>query len=188
VEVLFADLPEIRRLDSSIHGVIGQNFLSQLNYILDYGKRRVEFEEGDELETRLVGARLSIERDEGKCIVVAPPAAASKSGRRFVLDSALSDLVLFVSKARKLDLEIEHSPHSLIGVSTNAGNGTARPGLIRALRIGDETFRDLPVALILNPMADGHRSEDGLLPARLFRTIYFNNKRGYVIFNPRFSE
>jgi predicted aspartyl protease len=188
VEVLSADLPEIRQLDSSISGVIGQNFLSQFNYILDYRNRRIEFEEGDEIETRLSGARLSIKRDEGKCIVLMPPISDSKSARRLVLDTALSGLVLFASNARIPDLEIEHSPHSLISISTNAGNDTARLGVIRTLRIGDETFRDLPVALIQNPIAIGDRPEDGLLPACLFRTIYFNNKKNYVIFNPRFSN
>ena len=188
IEVLFADLREIRSIDSRISGVLGQNFLSQFNYILDYRNRRIEFEVVDELETQLTGARLSIERDEGKCIVVTPPTSNSKSTRRFVLDTALSGLVLFASKARMLDLEIEQSPHSLISVSTNAGSDTARLGVIRTLRIGNETFRDLPVALIQNPIAIGNRPEDGLLPAYLFRTIYFNNKNNYVIFNPRFSN
>lgn len=188
VEVLFADLPEIRQLDSSISGVIGQNFLSQFNYMLDYRNRRIEFEEGDEIESRLTGARLLIERDEGKCIVVTPSISNSKSARRFVLDTALSGLVLFVSNAPMLDIKLEHSPHSLISVSTNAGTDTARLGVLRTLQIGNETFRELPVALIQSPIITGNRSEDGLLPARLFRTIYFNNRKVYVIFNPRFSK
>lgn len=188
VEALSADLPEIRQLDSNVSGVIGQNFLSQFNYMLDYRNRRIEFEEGDELETRLSGGRLSIERDEGKCIVVARPMSASKSARRFVLDTALSGLVLFDSNARISDLDVEHSPHSLISISTNAGKDTARLGVLRSLQIGNETFRDLPVALIQSSTTIGSRSEDGLLPASLFRTIYFNNKRNYVIFNPRFPN
>lgn len=188
VEVLFADLPEIRRLDSSICGVLGQNFLSRFNYMFDYKNRSLEFEEDDELETRLSGARLSIERDEGKCIVITPPTSASKSARRFVLDSALSNPVLFTQDTRKLDFEIEHSPHSLISVSTNVGTDTARMGLLRTLHLGNETFRDLPVALIQKQKVIGNRSEDGLLPTRLFRTIYFNNKKNYVIFNPGFSK
>ncbi|MGI8408299.1 MAG: hypothetical protein ACR2M8_00275 [Pyrinomonadaceae bacterium] len=31
---------------------------------------------------------------------------------------------------------------------------------------------------------DVERMEDGLLPMRLFRSVYFNNQEGYMILNP----
>lgn len=40
VEVLIQELPELRKLDSHVCGIIGQNFLSHWNYLLDYGDIR----------------------------------------------------------------------------------------------------------------------------------------------------
>lgn len=74
-----------------------------------------------------------------------------------------------------------------MNVATNTGTDTAQTGVLRTLRVGNEMFRDLPVTLIQSPTAFRNRSEDGLLPACLFRTIYFNNKGNYVILNPHFS-
>jgi hypothetical protein len=38
----------------------------------------------------------------------------------------------------------------------------------------------LPVVLL----GEVRRTEDGLLPMRLFHSIYFNNQKGYLILNP----
>jgi hypothetical protein len=48
------------------------------------------------------------------------------------------------------------------------------------LQFGDKSSRQLPVVL-LNEVK---RTEDGLLPMRLFRSVYFNNQEGYMILNP----
>src|SRR4051812_33881203 len=66
LEVIFDDLSGIRLVDSKIHGVLGQNFLSRFNYLIDYRERYVEFEEDGELGRRFTGATLALELDEGK--------------------------------------------------------------------------------------------------------------------------
>ncbi|MDQ3129284.1 MAG: retroviral-like aspartic protease family protein [Acidobacteriota bacterium] len=47
-EVLWSDLPELRRLDKRISGVLGQNFLAQFNFTLDFRERRINFANTDE--------------------------------------------------------------------------------------------------------------------------------------------
>ena len=57
LEVLFDDLLGVRSLDAKISGVLGQNFLSQFNYLLNYRERHLEFETEGEMARRLKLAR-----------------------------------------------------------------------------------------------------------------------------------
>jgi predicted aspartyl protease len=50
VEVVFSDLREARAISPEICGVLGQNFLSRFNYLINYREGRIEFEDGGELE------------------------------------------------------------------------------------------------------------------------------------------
>ena len=47
------------------------------------------------------------------------------------------------------------------------------------MRIGGYEFKRVP--FVVSPHAD---IVGGLLPVRLFRAVYFNNKEGYVVLNP----
>jgi hypothetical protein len=103
---------------------------------------------------------------------------------RFALDSAISRMVVFERAFEGLD--IEHNKGSLVNIATHAGTQITRLGLLRTLRVGSETLTDLQVALISGAIPG--RSESGILPLCLFRSVYFNNKQGFVILNPRIKR
>ena len=186
VEVLTADLQELRRLDRRICGVLGQNALGKFNYLINYRDRRVKFVEAEQGETRVRGARLRVERNEGRLVLAVP--SANKTTAYLVLDSAISHVALFESGYRKLRQDIERKAESSARISTNAGNGVAQLAVLRNLRLGENTLHDLPAALLQIGAANLDRSDDGLLPTCLFRSIFFNNKEGYVVFNPQIPE
>ena len=48
-----------------------------------------------------------------------------------------------------------------------------KTGRIKRLAVGLEVFRDVPVILVTRAEGVDGRSEEGLLPARLFESIYF---------------
>ena len=52
LEVIFDDLTGVRTFNSKICGVLGQNFLSHFNYLINYRERYVEFDENNEMEKR----------------------------------------------------------------------------------------------------------------------------------------
>ncbi|HYY59550.1 MAG TPA: retroviral-like aspartic protease family protein, partial [Pyrinomonadaceae bacterium] len=185
LEILCGDLRDLRSLDAGIRGVLGQNFLSRFNYILNYGERRIEFEEGCEMERALSGARLAFEDDEGMMIVATEPASPKEKALRLVLDSGISSLVIFDASIRRLGYDVEFGASLSVRASTNFGSMDVRPGRIRRLKVGSETFRDLPLVLAEGFAVTQGRSIDGLLPARLFRSIYFNHKTKMLILNPR---
>lgn len=182
LEVLYDGLPGVRSADAKILGVLGQNFLSCFNYLLDYRKRQIAFEEDGDLGNLAGGTRLRVERQEGKLIVNTQATAPSKETWRLVLDSGASGLVLFAppfvvsEPARRAEGFL---------TPTDAARIPASRGRLRGLRVGDERLFDVPFALVRDCPSREDRSEDGLLPTCLFKAILFQNDRDVVVLNPR---
>ena len=174
-EVLWSDLPELRRLDNRISGVLGQNFLAQFNFTLNFRERRINFANMDENQFEKA-VRVPFEKDEGRILLTLK---IKQTNLKFVLDSGASNLILFASGCQKLEKQIE-AGEQLMQVSTNAGKNLTQTGWLDKLSFGGKGIRRVPVAL-LNKV---ERTEDGLLPMRLFRSVYFNNQEGYMILNP----
>jgi predicted aspartyl protease len=174
-EILWSNLPELRRLDSGISGILGQNFLAQFNYTLDYSQHRINFADANENHINET-ARLSFEKNKERILL---KLKIKQTHLNLVLDSGASHLILFSSGRRKLQKQIEASDQ-MMQVSTNAGKSITQTGWLDNLPVGENSLRRLPVALL----SETGRAEDGLLPMNLFRSVFFNNQQGYVILNP----
>jgi len=179
LEVLLSDLSELRCLDKRVSGILGQNFLSEFKYLVDYRNERLEF--FDTIPAQFRGQRLPLERDEGRLIVTTTGNDKSRS-LRLILDSAASDLIFFGSKQ---ELQLESETASGSELITNTGTNTTHTGVLRQLKLANESLAHIPVAFLANQFTESRQSVDGLLPSRLFRTIYFNNHEGYVLLNPK---
>lgn len=175
-EVLWSDLPELRRLDNRISGVLGQNFLAQFNFTLDFRERRITFADMDTNQFEQA-VRVPFETDKERILLTLK---IKQTNLKFVFDSGASGLILFASGCRKLEKQIERS-EQLMQVSTNAGKSLTQIGWLDKLQFGEKSLRRLPVVLL----GEVERTEDGLLPMRLFRSVYFNNQKGYVMLNPQ---
>ena len=182
LEVLFDDLRGVRAVDAKIRGVLGQNFLSRFNYLLSYRERCIEFEEDGDLESRLTGTRLAVEQREGKLIVSSQATTPWQETLRLALDSGASHLVLFAAARNRLGFRME-PPGTGFLAATNAAGNHVKLRRLQSLQIGSERLANLPVALI-EDHAPLERYEDGLLPTRLFRAIFFQNDKHQVILNP----
>lgn len=174
VEVLIMDLPVLDKIDKKICGILGQNFLAQFNYLLDFDKRQIVFDADGELENRLRGRQVSIEIEENRLLIAVN---IQKNSRQFSLDAGAANLILFEGAG------IEKRATSFVKLLTNTGDGAAQNARFDFLQIGDKTFYDLP-AIIMSEKNES-RTEDGLLPLCLFRSIYFNHKKRFVSFNPK---
>lgn len=186
--VLGSELREIHAISAKIRGVLGQNFLSGFDYILNYRDQRVEFEENGEFANTLEGSRLPVERDRGRVLITTQPSSPKKQASRLVMDSGASSVVVFKAASRNSDLEIELDVNGGIDASTIVGSQTISTGRLRKLQVGTEKFAGLPVRVVDNRAASEGRPESGLLPTKLFRSIYFNNTGNFVILNPRLPE
>jgi predicted aspartyl protease len=191
LEVLISELREVRAAVPNVRGVLGQNFLSQFNYLIDYRAHRLEFETGIELEAGLCGERMPLEEQASRWFVQVPvdpklwPKNRQNDKRqfwRFVPDTGSGTLILFARGERALDWAPDMGATGL--ARTDVGSRAVQQRLVRRLQFGPVTFTDLPVAVLAAEPSDSGLSEDGLLPMSLFERVYFNHRRGYLILNP----
>lgn len=185
--VLGSELREIHAISAKIRGVLGQNFLSGFDYILNYRGQRIEFEDNGEFTNALQGVRVPVERDHGRVLIATQPTSSQRRASRLVIDSGASSIVVFKAASRDSGLEIDLDANGEINASTIVGSQMISTGRLRKLQIGNEKFSGLPARLVDNRAAAEGRIETGLVPASLFRAIYFNNSQNFVILNPRSS-
>ena len=182
VEVLSADTRDLRLVDARIRGVVGWNFLSEGNFLLDLAGRSIEFGDDSALSGRLDGTRHPFEEGEGMPLVGARFPQRGEERLRLVLDTGAASLSLFGAKARSV--RRVRDAGQWVRVSTVAGSLRVLTSLVEALEVGDETFHRLPALLMPDVGRAETRIEDGLLPMMLFRSVYFD-RDNFVIFNPR---
>jgi len=173
--VLEEDLSSLRRLDRRIDGIVGQNFLSHFNYLLDYHQRTLRIEQASEILDAIDGDQVP----EVRMTIAAKAQLRGDGGLRLQLDSGANGLVLMGRAASAL-----YFPRAQPVVETSATGATVlNTSHIECLTVASQEFHDLPVTLAAN--APQGRIEDGLLPTSLFATLYVNNRQGFVMFNPQ---
>lgn len=77
--VLIQDLFELRKLDPQIEGIVGQDFLSHFNYLLDYRRHSLRFERYDEIRTGIDGDILPMETSDNKMRVAVEVQSGSRN-------------------------------------------------------------------------------------------------------------
>jgi predicted aspartyl protease len=181
IEVLCDDLTALRAIDPEIVGILGQNVLSQSNYLIDYDHRQISFPGDGEWKDRWRGTRLKTESAGEKIILTTEVTAPIKTTMRLALDSSAPDLVLFGSKQELLKMITTPAQWQ-----PTRGDGTT--ALIRtsvpSLRVGEFYLTNLAALVIPNPTLLEQRAEDGLLPTRFFHRVLIQNDQHIVMLNP----
>jgi predicted aspartyl protease len=166
-------------LGDGISGVLGQDFLSQFNYTLDYRTSRLSWDEDGQIAK---GERLVLEPSHGRFLVQLPQERRCECPVRLVPDSGANGVVLFAgTNADRLPVD---AAATSMRVSTLAGDGTVRGVIVKELLVAPVTLRDLPAARVVLPggtIEDG----DGLLPLSLFDRVSFRPHAGYMVVQPR---
>jgi hypothetical protein len=150
--------------------------LAQIDYGIDYRGRRIVF--GEPRGRRL--ARVPLTWREGR------PAAIVRDGEAralaLVLDSGLDRPVLFEKPGRALPYR--EVPGLRYGIATSAGRAALRAVTVPGLDVGTVRLGHVTAAVIADEAAGG-RQEDGLLPARLFASVYFDRQAGQIALEAR---
>jgi predicted aspartyl protease len=166
-------------LGDGISGVLGQDFLSQFNYTLDYRTSTLSWDEDGQIAK---GERLVLEPSHGRFLVQLPQERRCECPVRLVPDSGANGVVLFAgTNADRLPVD---GAATSMRVSTLAGDGTVRGVIVKELLVAPVTLRDLPAARVVLPggtIEDG----DGLLPLSLFDRVSFRPHAGYMVVQPR---
>jgi predicted aspartyl protease len=162
LEVFFDPLEAVHALDSELHGVLGTDFLSRSDFLVDYRAKRLVLGAG-----AWRGERVPLHWVEGRPAV---DAWCGGLALRLVLDSGVGRLVLFRRGASRAEAE----------VATGAGKRRASLGEVAELRIGGSAWKRVEAVLAEVP----GREAGGLLPLRMFGAVFISKHGGYVIFDP----
>jgi predicted aspartyl protease len=162
VEAAFAPLAGVRAVAPEIQGVLGQTALTGIAYALDHARRRFE------IAGPRSGPCVSTELNEGRVVV---RVAAGRAGQplALVLDSAASQLVLYGRAASQV------VPRGTRFLETDHGRRPVAAGRLDRLSVGDVELRGVDAVML--PWA-AERSEDGLLPTRLFARVAVDSAAG----------
>jgi len=154
---LFAGMEVVHQLAAEIQGILGQEFLSNFDYMLDMRGRRLDFGKRDS-----DGQRAAIHLTNGR-------AAVSTNLGDLLLDSGAANLILFGVTPEGTDSNY---------LRTIAGSQIV--GMVyRKLMIEGRRIWSGAAVAIPNPREPG---VDGLLPLNLFRTVYVCNSESYAVF------
>jgi predicted aspartyl protease len=180
--VLIERLDPVRHLDHRIQGVLGQNFLSHFNYLLDYSRHTVRFESENEMRDSLQGAPVLLEPRldpvQGKMIIRADAHALSDSTLRLVLDSGANSVVLMRDAWERMKVPVR----KIEWEHTLTGYASVYAGLIHTVTIGTQQLHEVKA---VSSTESASQFADGLLPTSLFQSIYVNNRMNFVVFNPQ---
>jgi hypothetical protein len=154
---LFGGLDNIRRSFPDVQGVLGQEFLSCFDYLLDLRGRRLEF---GTPERTLVQNRVPFQSVAGR------PAVSTSLGS-LVLDSGASGVILFGGRA----ITLTHEMFTM--------TGSLRVGTIAGTLVIDGRTWWRGKAVVIPRTAEA--GAEGLLPASLFNAVYVCNSAGYLV-------
>jgi predicted aspartyl protease len=166
VEVLWYNFAAEKAAGLNIQGILGNNVLAHMDYILDVGKGVLRPRPASGAE-EVKGDRIFFRLDEGRVVV---PVRLSADGiaHDFVLDSGASTMVLPRELAPVFQLR---SPARL---RTAAGEEDVEFTTLPCVYIGGVAVRNVPAVI----------QRVALLPARIFTAIYVNSTSRYLILNP----
>lgn len=177
LEVLVDRSEAITNLGSKLRGVLGQNFLSQFDLLLDYKQKLLTLFAGPSPDEAIAGTHIPFHLEHGTPLLIAK--GSNGADLRLLLDSGSSNFWLFTREASGF----LNDPAGRSATLQTAAKATpAISGMVRVLSLGDTRLRNVP-ALLTEKLAQ-ESTVDGLLPTCLFQTVYFNNREGYAIVSP----
>ncbi len=164
-EFLFTRFDDLSTLSPDIRGILGQEFLANFDYTLDFQHHRLIFGDqpfgepsapGVQTGFRLIFGRMAIPTSLGD----------------LVLDSGAELLFLFRTSSRPVSGQVMGASGARVPVSFETAP---------EFRIGDRSYRPSKAEYRAVPAAE----EAGLLPANLFHAIFICNSKQYVVLKGR---
>jgi predicted aspartyl protease len=157
VEVVIAEMPAVRSDEPGIRGILGQSALAALEYTIDHARRRVVIHGRRPHTSQGASApqRPTLDVHLG----------CGSEAVRLVVDSGVAAPVLFDGGSRSPGIELGGVVHA----ATNTGDAVWREGRLAALCVAGR--RTGPISVVVRPRGEVARTEDGLLPSRLFARV-----------------
>ena len=179
LETLATPLLELQKLDRSIRGVLGMNFLLHFSFELDYEHHRFRVYDATE-PAPLEGLRLKVRINDGRILVPAGSSYAPEGSWYLGLDSGIAQLAIYGDRIDTARLPCSQAGCMML-VSTNQGAGGAAAVVLDEIEFAGSRLRNLPVVVTPARSEPNGDPQDGLLPAALFRSLYFDRATATLI-------
>jgi predicted aspartyl protease len=188
-EALAAPLPELQAIQGKIRGVLGMNFLLQFSFLLDYEQQRFEVFPFPEQAHAPEGFRVPAQIHDWRILVPVASPASPGGTWKLSLDSAISELLVFEDRVAASGKGMDRcgQANCLMQVATNISRQNASTVRVRELGIAEAHLQDVPAVILRNELLSPSDPSDGLLPASLFRSVFFDRTNATVVFSPKLS-
>jgi predicted aspartyl protease len=185
LEALAVPLPQLHALGGKIRGILGMNFLLEFSFLLDYEQQRLELFPFPELARAPEGLRVRAEINDWRILIPVASPASPRGSWKLALDSGISQLLVFEDRMGTSGKGIDRCSQAncLMQVATNLSRQNASIVRLHDLRIGDTHLRDVAAVVLRNQLLNPADPGDGLLPAALFRSVFFDRSNGSVVFS-----
>jgi hypothetical protein len=186
LEALVMPLTELQAIDHKIRGIVGLNFLLQFSFLLDYEQQHFQVLPFPDRAVVPAGFRVSAEIHAGRILIPVTSNASPRKSWKLSLDSGISQLLLFTQRLDVRSSELDRCRDSgcVTNISTNLARQEARSLRLRHMGIAEVSFSDVPLVVLSNDQLDPRDPADGLLPATLFSSLFFDRTNATIVFNP----
>jgi hypothetical protein len=160
--------------------------LQQFDYILDYGRKQLIFEDGNEFKA-LLDKDVDVyemQRYARMMLIMLPPQSPRKKPFLLVLDSGISGLILFNQTLDAFGLDLDHRSLEPESLSTILGRDVGLGGIVRSLRFKGSKLKNQKIFITPALAIYEILIEDGLLPTSFFQSLYVCNSRNMIALNP----
>jgi hypothetical protein len=172
-------LDQVRLKAPGIRGVLGEDYLSNFDFLIDYKERVLRFSEdvpaGDRCRFETMG-RYHGEPTTNRLLVDAEFMDASTGKAQLQLDTEAKILEIFPARSGS----VSSQPWAGSMAFSSGRNGTAIHAH-SSIKIGTTVVNDLDVVKSRRGVAF---DAVGLLPASIFHRIYISHSGGFVVLNP----
>ena len=185
-EALAVPLTQLNALDPRIRGILGMNVLLHFSFRLDFDRSVMELYPFPETARVPVGLRVPVQINESRLLIAVASSSAPGGSWKLALDSGISQFLVFRERIApaKDKSDASHRANRLMQVSTNLAQHTADTRRLSDLSISEARLPDQEVVVLRNDLEQPSDPQDGLLPAVLFHSVFFDRTSATVIFSP----
>jgi hypothetical protein len=192
VLVVVQDLADFRTADSDIRGILGENFLTHFDLLIDNRQQILCLDQLSTLARVVKGERIPLAPPHGPQDdlpftrpLIAPVRLASVGAAPVLLrlDSGSSALLLYNTEPRLLPASANRA--SSFARVVNGIQQTFAVLPAQDIRVGAIPVNHVPIVVPMNAVGIGPGPrEDGLLPTMAFARVFISYSKNYAAFDP----
>jgi hypothetical protein len=186
------DIAEFKAADPRLRGILGENFLSHFDLLIDNRQQILCLDESSTLAQAVKGEHIPLEQPHGPrddlpftrpMIVSVRLTTADVAPVLLRLDSGSSGALLYVAPSRLLRASVSRAP-----VLKRAVNGVEQAFAVlpaQDLLVGACPVRQVSFVIPINEVRSGPGPrEDGLLPTSAFERVFISYSKNYAALDP----